>query len=169
MPASKRLLLAAESDRLITALRLRLAGELRASRSRRRWTQGQLGRRIGCSQSAISDMERAEPSVSIELWHRAFAACGRRLTIDVSRDPSGETLDAPHLAMQELVLRLARNAGISGTFELRVPGATGRHSIDVCLRDDRVRPAGPRRVLESNRRRRPSCPELQLEACEGRG
>jgi len=45
-------------------------------------------------------------AVSIDAWQRLGLAVGRPIHISIQRDPLGETADAGHLAMQELVLRL---------------------------------------------------------------
>ena len=84
-------------------------------------------------------MERGTSTFSMELWQRAFVALGRRLLTEPSRDELADPADAGHLPMKELILRLARASGIAATFELRVPGSRGRHSIDNFLRDDRHR------------------------------
>jgi hypothetical protein len=92
------------------------------------------------SQSTVSRLERgAGGSLTVDVWQRAFVALDRRLLVEASRDPRADPADAGHLAIQELVLRLARANGVRGTFELPVPSATGRHSIDVFERDDRAR------------------------------
>ena len=135
MSRLKRPELEAEAARRNREQLARLGGQLRASRKRRRATQAQLGAAIGVSQSTISLMERGlGRSLSMDVWQRAFAALDRLLLIDVSRDPQEEPADAGHLQIQELVLRLARRAGIRTTFEL--PTRSGAGSTDVGLRDD---------------------------------
>jgi hypothetical protein len=60
---------------------------------------------------------------------------GRPLLVIFGRDTLEAPADAGHLAIQELVLRLGRAAGYSGSFELPTrPGDSGR-SIDVGLAD----------------------------------
>src|SRR5690348_10293031 len=59
------------------------------------------------------------------------AALGRRIGVGLSRDISAEPADAGHLGIQELVLRLARAAGRTATFELPTRPADPRRSIDV--------------------------------------
>ncbi len=142
MTRRRRPELAAEARRLNQEQLARLGGELRASRKRRRLTQAQLGEAVGVVQSTISRLERGKGgSLSLDLWQRAFAALDRRLIVDGSRDPSEEPADAGHLAIQELILRTAKAAGFSGTFELAIRPAESRHSADVRLRSD------PRRLL----------------------
>ena len=134
----KRPELGAEAARRNREQLARAGGQLRASRKRRRMTQAQLGAAIGVSQSTISLMERGlGRSLSMDVWQRAFAAVDRALVIDVSRDPLEEPADAGHLKIQELLLRLARSAGIRATFEL--PTQSGVGSTDVGLRHDALR------------------------------
>ncbi len=67
------------SERAIVALRLSLASEVRRRRMQRRFSQGELARRIGSSQSRIAKLEAAEPDVSLELLIRALLATGAKL------------------------------------------------------------------------------------------
>jgi hypothetical protein len=71
--------------------------------------------------------------VSIDAWQRLALAVGRPLVVSVQRDLAGETADAGHLAMQELVLRLGRLAGYDGRFELTTRPAEPWRSADVGL------------------------------------
>jgi hypothetical protein len=86
---------------------------------------------------------------SIELGHggtfsadslQAVAmAVGRRLDFQLSSDVQAEPADAGHLAIQELILRLSRAAGLGRTFELPTKPADPARSADIGLRDDRRR------------------------------
>jgi len=135
MSRLKRPELEAEAARRNREQLARAGAHLRTSRKRRRITQAQLGAAISVSQSTISLMERGlGGSLSMDVWQRAFAALDRSLVIDISRDPLEEPADAGHLQIQELVLRLARRAGIRATFEL--PTRSAAASTDVGLRDD---------------------------------
>ena len=60
---------------------------------------------------------------------------------EFARDRLEEPLDAGHLLIQELALRLSRQLGVGRAFELPTKPANPALSIDVCLRDD------PRRLL----------------------
>jgi hypothetical protein len=84
-------------------------------------------------------------SFSVDAWQRVFTALDRPLNLTPSRDALAETVDAGHLAMQELILATARRSGWNGTFELGIRpqgvGAT-RHAIDIGLRHDRHRVLG---------------------------
>jgi len=118
----------------------KLGGEIRASRKRRGMTQKELGDRVGLSQSAVSEVETGNGSgYSLNAWQEVFLALGRPLIIDARRDPAADPFDAGHLAIQELVLRLATAARFVGTFELPVRPGLSRHSVDIFLRDDRRR------------------------------
>lgn len=115
----------------------RLGADLRASRKRRRWTQARLGEAIGVVQSTISDMELGRGgSLSVDVWQRAFLAVDRQLLLDATRDPAGEPLDAGHLLIQELVLRIGRAAGYRGLFEVPTRPSDPSRSADVGLRHD---------------------------------
>jgi hypothetical protein len=88
----------------------------------------------------ISRVERGlGHAVSIDSWQRIALAVGRPLLIGLQRDIGGETADAGHLAMQELVLRTGRRAGFDGTFELATRSAEPWRSIDVVLSHDTLR------------------------------
>ena len=67
------------------------------------------------------------------------------------RDPSEAPADAGHLAIQELVLRLGRAVGYTGSFELPTRPAEPWRSADVGLASERPPAADPRRVLEHHR------------------
>ena len=100
-------------------------------------TQAALGGLIGVSQSTISLMECGKGgSLSLDVWQRAFVALDRPLRLDMPHDRLDEPLDAGHLLVQELVLRLARVAGYRSTFELPTRPRDPRHSADVGLRHD---------------------------------
>lgn len=129
--------LVAEAARINQEQLGRAGGELRASRKRRRLTQRHLGEAIGVSQSTISRMERGRGAMlSIEVWQRAFVAVERKLMIEAARDLAAAPLDAGHLQIQELVLRLGRPAGYTGLFELATRPSDPSRSADVGLRDD---------------------------------
>lgn len=137
MSRHRRPQLLAEAARLNAELLARLGGELRASRKRRRVTQATLGTMIGVSQSTISLMECGHAgSLSLDVWQRAFVAVDRPLRLDMPRDRLDQPVDAGHLLVQELVLRLARAAGFRSTFELPTRPMDPSRSADVGLRHD---------------------------------
>lgn len=57
-------------------MKLALADALRKRRARHRWTQTQLARELGTSQSRVAKMEAADSSVSIDLLVHALLAVG---------------------------------------------------------------------------------------------
>ena len=88
-------------------------------------------------------MSRAERGLggglTLDAWQRIGIALGVPVFVSLRRDHLAETRDAPHLAMQELVLRTGRGAGYTGTFELPTKPLEPARSIDVGLIDDRHR------------------------------
>ena len=87
----------------------------------------------------VSRIERGVGGVPIEALQRVALAVGRPLIITLQRDIDGETADAGHLAMQELVLAIGRRAGFNGRFELAMRPAEPWRSTDVGLINDRNR------------------------------
>ena len=63
-------------EREFVELKLALASLLRRSRQGRRWTQTQVARKLGSSQSRVAKMEAGDPSVSLDLLIRALLALG---------------------------------------------------------------------------------------------
>ena len=57
-------------------LKLSLSRGLQERRTRKRWTQAELARRIGSSQSRIAKAEASDPSVSVDFLLRALLATG---------------------------------------------------------------------------------------------
>ena len=57
-------------------LKLALARHLGEVRRRNSWTQAQVARRLGSSQSRVAKMESADPSVSLDLLIRALLTLG---------------------------------------------------------------------------------------------
>lgn len=57
-------------------LKLALAGYLREMRVRNSWTQVEVARRLGSSQSRVAKMEAGDPSVSLDLLVRSLLALG---------------------------------------------------------------------------------------------
>lgn len=115
----------------------RLGTDVRAARLRRKLTQSRLGARVGLSQSAVSRAERGlGGGLTLDAWQRIALALAISMRVNLQRDPLGETADAGHLAMQELVLRTGRVAGYRGLVELPTKPAEPWRSIDVALVDD---------------------------------
>lgn len=57
-------------------IKLALARRLRELREERNWTQAELARRVGSSQSRIAKMEAADSTVSVDLLVRSLLAAG---------------------------------------------------------------------------------------------
>lgn len=57
-------------------LKLALADFLRRLRTRHRWTQTQVAKRLGSSQSRVAKMEAADASVSVDLLVRSLLILG---------------------------------------------------------------------------------------------
>lgn len=57
-------------------IKLALARRLRALREQRRWTQAELAKHVGSSQSRVAKMEAADPTVSVDLLVRSLLAAG---------------------------------------------------------------------------------------------
>jgi transcriptional regulator with XRE-family HTH domain len=103
-------------------------------------TQAKLGKLVGVVQSTVSDLELGKGgSLSVDVWQRTFAALDRTLRFYLSRDPREEPADAGHLGLQELVLRLARETGRRGSYELQTRPTEPWRSTDLGIRDDRHR------------------------------
>jgi len=129
--------LQAHARRTNLELLARAGAEIVRSRRRRRLTQAELGRRVGLSQSTISKLERGfGGSLSLDTWQRVALAMERPLRIELVRDALEEVADAGHLAIQELVVRVARRAGYQARFELPTRPSDPSRSVDVGLRDD---------------------------------
>ena len=136
MPTRIRTRLVREAEQANREQLVRLGDEARQARHRRRMTQAQLGARVGLSQSAMSRLERGGGGgMTLDALQRVAVALEVTLRVGFQRDPLGETADAGHLAMQELVLRLGRAAGYTGSFELATKPAEPWRSADVGLAD----------------------------------
>jgi transcriptional regulator with XRE-family HTH domain len=137
MGTRRRTRLALDATRANREPLVRMGGDLRAARRRRKVTQLQLGGRVGISQSAVSRAERGlGGGLTLDAWQRFGIALGTPFRANLQRDPLADTADAGHLAMQELVLRLGRAAGYRGLVELPTKPNEPWRSIDVALVDD---------------------------------
>jgi transcriptional regulator with XRE-family HTH domain len=117
-----------------------MGSRIRATRRRRRWTLQQLGQKVGVSGARIGQIERGEgASAPLDLWYAIAAALDLPLALTLGRDRLEDAADAGHLAIQELALRLGRDAGRHRTFELPSRPIDSGHSTDVGLRDDGAR------------------------------
>lgn len=136
----KRSALDGEARRRLHEPMLREGAKIRRARRRRRWTQAELGAKVGLSQSAISDLEIGDGGgLSLLAWQRVALVLELPLDLTLGRDALEEPVDAGHLAIQELILRLGRQAGYRRTFELPTRPADPSRSTDVGLIDARSR------------------------------
>jgi transcriptional regulator with XRE-family HTH domain len=127
-----------ESLRRLKPTMVREGGKVRSARKRRRWTQMQLGARVGLSQSAVSDLELGDgAALSLAAWQRVAIVLDLPLRLELGRDALEEPLDAGHLGIQELILRLGRQTGRRRRFELASKPDDPSRSTDVGLVDDR--------------------------------
>ena len=137
MPTRIRSRLAVEAERRNREQCARLGREVLAGRAAKRLTQQQLGDRVGLARQSISRAERGlGGGLTLDAWQRIGLATDRPLVVTLQRDVTGETSDAGHLAMQELVLRAGRTAGHVTRFELATRPAEPWRSADVGLRDN---------------------------------
>lgn len=135
MPGVRRSKLAVDAARRNQEQRTRIGGEIQAMRERRGWTRMELARRAGVGRMVEGRIERGTTNLDIEVLQRIGVALGRPLLVTFGRDMIEAPADAGHLAIQELVLRLGRAAGYSGSFELPSRPAEPWRSIDVGLAD----------------------------------
>ena len=137
MAGRRRTQLSVEAERRNLEQLARLGADVRTARRARSLTQDALGERAGVSRMTVSRAERGRGGgMTIDAWQRVALAVGRPLVTSLQRPVDGETADAGHLAMQELVLRLGRAAGYRGLVELPTRVADPWRSIDVALCDD---------------------------------
>ena len=139
MPRARRSALAIEVERRIREQLARVGAEIRLARIRRHLTQQQVADLAGVGRMVVSRIERGVGGVPVEALQRVALAVGRPLIINLQRDVDGETADAGHLAMQELVLASSRRAGFDGGFELATRPVEPWRSADVGLLNDRTR------------------------------
>ena len=129
-----------EVERITDETARRLGAVIRSARKRRGLTQRSVAIQAGISQSEVSRIELGlGRSVSLLTWLALADALGLRPRFELARDWQEEPADAGHLAIQELLLRLARSTGCHGTFELPISPDDPSRSIDVFVRDDERR------------------------------
>jgi transcriptional regulator with XRE-family HTH domain len=129
----RRPAIAAEAERRSRERRTRLGGEIRSFRTRRSWTQEQLADRAHLDRSLISRAERGVAAFDLDMLERLAVALDVPLNCGFGRDTRADVADAGHLAIQELVLRLGRQAGYTSEFELPTRPTEPWPSIDVAL------------------------------------
>jgi transcriptional regulator with XRE-family HTH domain len=140
MATHRRTAIELAARRQLAPVLLREGQKIRRARRRRRWTQHELGRRCGLAQTTVSKVERGEGgALSLESWQQVALALALQLDVTIGRDALEEPPDAGHLAIQELVLRVAKAAGYLRTYELPTKPSDPSHSTDVGLRNDAQR------------------------------
>jgi transcriptional regulator with XRE-family HTH domain len=122
-----------EADEESEAVRRAIGRGIAAARRRRGWTQDVLAERIGASQSAISRLERGVPPLEIGELVRVARALGIAPRVELGRDPHDGPADAGHLAIQELLVRLARATAGAALVELPLGTSDRAFSVDVCV------------------------------------
>jgi len=135
MTRVRRTRLALEAEQRARKRRIELGASVRKAREQRGWTQDQLAARAGVGRQVVGRLERGEGRVDLELLQRVGIALGVPLNVAFGRDPERLPSDAGHLAIQELVLRLARFTSRQGSFELATRPAEPWRSVDVGLVD----------------------------------
>jgi transcriptional regulator with XRE-family HTH domain len=116
------------------AIAANLGRDARATRRRRKLTQSQVGAMVDLGQSEVSYLERGHGArTSIETWVAIGIALERPMAIGFSRDVVEPLIDAGHLAAQELLIRLATEAGWRASFEVRAESGAFGISTDVVL------------------------------------
>jgi hypothetical protein len=78
----------------------------------------------------------AGATLPLGTWVRIGIALDRPLAASLSREIAPEPRDAGHLAAQELLLRVARATGRTGSFEVPTRPSDPSRATDVGLRDD---------------------------------
>jgi transcriptional regulator with XRE-family HTH domain len=122
-----------EAERRLQQRRARIGADIKAMRTRRKWAQKDLGVEADVGRLVIGRLERGEGQLDVETLERLAVAFGVPLAIGFDRDLRDEVADAGHLAIQEVVLRLARAAGYSTQFELPTRPNEPWRSADVAL------------------------------------
>lgn len=108
--------------------------EVSVARKRRRLTQEALAERIGLSRARLAAIEAGQgDGAPLDVWFAIARALGRYLKFEFARDPQSELVDAGHLAIQELVITVAKAAGWEVHFEAPSGSWDSRRSIDVRL------------------------------------
>jgi transcriptional regulator with XRE-family HTH domain len=126
-----------------TAIAATLGGQAREARRHKRWSLGQVARRVGLGAARLSEIERGLGTrAPLETLVALGIALDRPLAVTFTR-PLGQGAmtvdDGGHLEIQECILRLARATGRPGTFEVPTRPADPSRSTDVGIRDPATR------------------------------
>jgi len=110
------------------------------ARKRRRLSQTALASRIDISRSRLAAIEAGDGGgAPLEVWFGLAQALQRYLRFEFTRDPLADVADSVHLAMQELVARVARAAGWEVAIEAPSRNWDSNRSVDVRLTDRQSR------------------------------
>lgn len=136
MPGRRTTDLSTEATRLNLEQLARLGAQLREARRARRMSQEALGEKAGVGRMTVGRVERGRAGgVTLDSLQRIALAAGRPLVVRALRPVDEEPADAGHLALQELVLRIARGAGFEVSAELPTRPSEPWRSIDVAFQD----------------------------------
>ena len=116
---------------------VRLGLSIRALRRRRRWTQDQLGRSAGLSDSAISRVERGGADrLSVRALSRIADQLGARLTLHVmwQGEDLDRLLDRDHAHLVDAMIRRLELSGWTAIPEMTFRIGPERGSIDIFAR-----------------------------------
>src|SRR3954452_15443456 len=134
MALRRRTALEASAQRDLKPVLLREGRKVRAARTRRRWSQAELGRRAGLAQTTLSKLERGDGgTLSLESWQQVALVLALPLDLTLGKDALEEPAGSGHLAIQELVLRTAKALRLARTFKLPSRLSTPRRATDVGL------------------------------------
>lgn len=140
MPGTKRTEPRIEGAKRAAELASKAGREVRSARKRRRVDQASLAKLIGISRPRLSAIEAGKGAgAPLEVWFALAEALGRYLKFEFARDPLDDLVDAGHLAMQELVISVAKAAGWEVQFEAESRAWGSNRSIDVRLMDRKNR------------------------------
>jgi len=105
-----------------------------AVRTAIRWTQTDLGRRIGVVQSVISDIEAgAQPDLTLRRAEQLFDAMGARIRVSIDPPRVAEVAlrDPVHIRCSAHVVRRLTTVGWDVRTEVEVGGQRSRGWIDI--------------------------------------
>ena len=157
-----------EARRRLNEQMVRLGQAVKRARRRRSWTQAILGAKCRLSQSTISDIEIGHGGgLSAVAWQRIAIVLDLPFKVELGRDSLEEPIDAGHLSVQELVLRIGRGGGYRRTFELATKPSDPSRSTDIGLIDDTKSSPRASRVREHVRQHQCVDPVFGPEACRG--
>jgi len=140
MPGSKRGKAQIGGRRLAEKVSSEAGREVVVARKRRRLTQARLAEIVGVSRPRLAAIEAGKGGgAPLEVWFSIARALGRYLKFEFAWDPLSELVDAGHLAIQELVIRVGSVAGWEVTVEVPSRAWDSRRSIDVRLTNRRAR------------------------------